>query len=84
MEVRGEKNLLKSLTDNFVFPSEALLKISRSLSNRSIESVLAFSTSFLECLLLPLTFKKRRDTRYPEGYLVQLTHVDLGSSIEMR
>jgi len=30
-----ERNVLKSLTDNFVFPSEALLKISRSLSNRS-------------------------------------------------
>jgi hypothetical protein len=83
--VRREGYVLKSLTDSFVFPSEALLKISRSLSNRSMRqlSVLAFSTAFLECLLLPL--KKRRQTRYPSdiSYLL-LTHVDFSGSIEMR
>lgn len=35
LEMRGNGYVLKSLTDNFVFPSPALLKISRSLSNRS-------------------------------------------------
>ena len=53
--------VLKSLTDNFVFPSEALLKISLNLSNRSMNQLCPF-------LHLSLTFKKRRNS-ISFGYL---------------